>query len=152
MDFKGLFKTGPIKAYFLIRIILGYVFLVAGLQKFIFPDAMGPGRFEEMGYANPEFIAYFVGTFEVLGAVLILIGLFSRFAAVPLIFIMIVAIATTKFPIITEDGFWPFFHAIRLDFSMLLAALFVLVNGSGKKSLDYILFDDKEDRSFEDED
>lgn len=123
-------------------------FLVAGLQKFIFSDAMGPGRFDEMGFTNPEFVAYFAGIFEVLGAILILVGLLSRFAAVPLIFIMIVAISTKKFPLITSEGFWPFFNAIRLDFSMLLAALFLLVNGSGKKSLDYLLFDDKEDTSF----
>lgn len=137
-----LIKTNNINGYLLIRLILGYVFLVAGLQKFLFPEDMGPGRFEDMGYTYPVFTAYFVGFFEALGGFLILIGLFSRLAAVPLVIIMIVAIITTKFPQF-EEGFWTFAHAARLDFAMLLTALFVVINGSGKMSIDKSLFKSK---------
>jgi putative oxidoreductase len=47
---QKIFQINQIPGYMLIRLILGYVFLVAGLQKFIFPDDMGPGRFIEMGF------------------------------------------------------------------------------------------------------
>lgn len=132
---QKIFQINPISGYLLIRLILGYVFLVAGLQKFIFPDDMGPGRFIEMGFPIPEFTAYFVGFFETLGGFLILIGLASRLAAIPLAITMAVAIITTKFPQFS-DGFWTFAHAARLDISMLLASIFVIYNGSGRYSVD----------------
>jgi putative oxidoreductase len=132
---QKIFQINQIPGYLLIRIILGYVFIVAGLQKFIFPDDMGPGRFADMGFPAPEFIAYFVGFFETLGGLLILIGLASRLAAIPLAMVMVVAIVTTKIPQLSE-GFWSFAHAARLDISMLLTSIFVIYNGSGRHSLD----------------
>ncbi len=138
---QQIFKINQISGYLLIRLILGYVFLVAGLQKFIFPDDMGPGRFIEMGFPIPEFTAYFVGFFETLGGFLILIGLASRLAAIPLAITMIVAIITTKFPQFS-DGFWTFAHAARLDISMLLVSFFVIFNGSGGYSVDKKYFGD----------
>lgn len=138
MNKSTLFKINDISGYLIIRIILGYVFLVAGLQKFIFPDDMGPGRFEGMGFPAPEFTAYFTGFFEVACGLLILFGLASRLAAIPIIIVMLVAIITTKIPGL-GDGFWDFAHSVRLDFSMLMCALFVAVNGSDRFSLDYKL-------------
>jgi putative oxidoreductase len=140
MQANDLFKTNNYKAFFIVRLILGYVFLVAGLQKFIFPETMGPGRFEDMGYGSPEFTAYFVGSFEVLCALLMLLGLATRLAAIPLIIIMLVAIATTKIPDLADGDFWRFAHRVRLDLSMLLTALFVLISGSDRFSLDHKLF------------
>ena len=131
------FSTNNHAATIIIRLILGYVFLVAGLQKFIFPDDMGPGRFMEMGYSFPVFTAYFVGWFEILGAVLMIIGFATRFAAVPLIVIMATAIFTTKFPVLADEGFWSFAHALRLDFSMMMCALYMWFSGSDQRSLDY---------------
>lgn len=136
---RGIFKTNDIPGYFLVRVILGYVFLVAGLQKFIFPDAMGAERFAQMGFVCPEFTAYLVGFFEIACAVLILIGLVCRLATIPLIVIMSVAIVVTKVPRL-ELGFWPFAQALRLDLVMLFLAIFVLCNGADKLSLDYKLF------------
>ncbi len=135
-----IFQINNIKGYFFIRLILGYVFLVAGIQKFIFPEAMGPGRFLDMGFPFPAFTAYFVGFFEAVGGLLILIGFASRLAAIPIFITMAVAIITTKFPQFS-DGFWAFAHAARLDISMLLTALFVIYNGSGKFSVDEKLTD-----------
>lgn len=136
---NNLFRTNDIKGYIFIRLILGYVFLVAGLQKFIFPEAMGPGRFMEMGFPFPAFTAYFVGFFETVGGLFILLGFVSRLAAIPIFITMAVAIITTKFPQLS-DGFWTFAHAARLDISMLLTSLFVIINGSDKNSLDNRLF------------
>ncbi|HYQ56571.1 MAG TPA: DoxX family protein [Draconibacterium sp.] len=120
----------------LIRLMVGVVFFSEGLQKFIFPALRGAGRFESIGLPAPELLGYFVGSFEVLCGLLILLGFLIRYAAVPLIIIMIVAIGTTKIPILTDDGFWTMMHAARTDFSMLLGSIYLLIRGGGYWSLD----------------
>ena len=125
---------------FLIRLMVGVVFVSEGLQKFLFPALRGAGRFESLGLPSPEFLGYFVGSFEVLCGLLILLGLFTRFAAIPLITIMIVAISTTKIQIGLNDGFWPMMHAARTDFSMLIGSFFLLIRGGGRWSFDHRLF------------
>ena len=52
-------------AVFLIRLIVGGVFLSEGIQKFLFPDALGVGRFTKIGIPSPEIMAPFVGVCEV---------------------------------------------------------------------------------------
>ena len=87
------------RAVILIRLIVGAVFLSEGIQKFLFPAARGVGRFIKIGLPAPEFLAYFVAVFEVACGLLILVGLLSRLAAIPMIINMLVAIAATKIPI-----------------------------------------------------
>lgn len=82
----------------LIRAVVGGVFLSEGLQKFLFPDTLGVGRFIKIGIPAPEFAASFVGVFEIVCGVLLIAGLLTRLAAIPLIIDMLVAIATTKIP------------------------------------------------------
>jgi uncharacterized membrane protein YphA (DoxX/SURF4 family) len=67
---------------------------------------------------------------------LILLGLFTRLAAVSLIVIMLTALATTKLPILRDKGFWEAAHEARTDWSMLLGSLFLLIQGGGAWSLD----------------
>lgn len=139
MHSRDIFRTNDIPGYLVVRLALGYVFLVAGIQKFIFPERMGPGRFAEIGvFPAPELTAYVVGTLEIGCAVLILLGLVARLAAIPLAVIMCVAIATTKIPLLPE-GFWGFAHALRLDLVMLLLAILVVINGADRRSLDHRL-------------
>ncbi len=133
-------KTDYSRSTLLIRIMVGIVFLSEGIQKFLFPALRGAGRFESIGLPNPEFLGYLVGSFEVICGLLILLGLFTRYAAVPLITIMIVAISTTKIQIGLNDGFWPMMHAARTDFSMLLGSIFLLISGGGHWSFDRHLF------------
>jgi putative oxidoreductase len=117
------------KATIIIRLIVGLIFLSEGIQKFLYPEIRGVGRFESIGLPYYEFLGYFVASFEVLCGFLILIGLFTRIAAIPTIVIMIVAIISTKIPIFFEQGFW----------YMLMGSIFLLIKGSGKWSLDNIL-------------
>jgi len=124
----------------LIRIMVGVVFLSEGIQKFLFPAIRGVGRFERIGLPSPEFLGYFVGGFEVICGLLIVIGLFTRLAALPLLTIMIVAISTTKIQIGMNDGFWQMMHAARTDFSMLIGSIFLLISGGGRWSFDRRLF------------
>ena len=127
----------------LIRLAVGTVFLSEGVQKFLFPAIRGAGRFIKIGLPAPEFLAYFVASFEVLCGVLLLIGLFTRYAAVPLIIIMLVAISSTKIPILIDQGFWAMAHAARTDWSMLLGSTCILLAGAGKYTLKKYLERDK---------
>lgn len=132
--FGKLFSTCGHRPVILVRLMIGVVFLISGLQKFIFPE-MGPGRFAGMGYAYPAFTAYLVAFFEAAGGLLILIGLAVRLASVPIAVIMAVAIITTKIPRIPE-GIWVFLQSVRLDYAMLMGAVFLIWSGADKLSVD----------------
>jgi putative oxidoreductase len=67
---------------------------------------------------------------------LVLLGLLTRLAAIPLIIDMLVAITTTKVPILLKTGFWAMAHEARTDYSMLLGSIFRLIVGAGPWSLD----------------
>jgi uncharacterized membrane protein YphA (DoxX/SURF4 family) len=124
------------KSIILIRVMVACVFLSEGIQKFLFSDSLGVGRFIKIGIPAPEILAPFVGFVEIICGVLILLGLFTRFATIPLIIDMLVAFSTTKIPILLEKGFWAMAHEARTDWSMILALIFLLIVGSGRWSLD----------------
>lgn len=124
------------KAVALVRLMVGAVFLSEGIQKFLFADSLGVGRFIKVGIPFPEVTAPFVGTVEIVCGALVLLGLFTRYGAIPLIVIMCVAISTTKIPMLFAKGFWVMAHESRTDWSMLLGAIFLAVMGSGRWSLD----------------
>ncbi|MBX2991699.1 MAG: DoxX family protein [Bacteroidetes bacterium] len=123
-------------AVIVIRVMVGAVFLSEGIQKFLFPDSVGVGRFTKIGIPAPEIMAPFVGVVEMLCGSLLLLGLFTQYAAIPLIITMLVAIATTKIPILLESGFWKMAHDSRNDWSMLLGSIFLLIVGGGRWSID----------------
>jgi putative oxidoreductase len=120
----------------LIRALVGCVFLSEGIQKILFPDEIGAGRFAIIGLPSPETLAPFVGTVEIICGALVLIGFLTRLAVIPLIIIMLTAIFSTKIPILLESGFWKMAHESRTDFSMLLSSIFLLINGAGNWSFD----------------
>ena len=128
--------TRTAKALLLIRIMVGWVFVSEGIQKFLFPAQLGVGRFEKIGIPSPHFMAPFVGTVEIVCGTLLLIGLLTRLATIPLLIDISVAIATTKIPMIAKSGIWAMLHEARVDFSMLLGLLFLLITGAGTLSLD----------------
>jgi putative oxidoreductase len=136
MNLKRIVSTDTASTTLLIRFMVGAVFLSEGVQKFLFPDKLGAGRFAKIGLPNPEFFGPFVGTFEVLCGSLVLLGLLTRLASIPLIIIMLVAIATTKAEVLASDGFWEMMHGSRTDWSMLLGSIFLLIEGGGRWSID----------------
>ena len=129
-------STNAPAATVLVRLVVGAVFFSEGVQKFLFPAALGVGRFAKIGIPWPEFSAPFDGVFEIGCGLLVLVGLGTRLAAIPLIIDMLVAIATTKIPMLLEHGFWSTAHEARTDWSMLLGALFLLLAGGGGWSID----------------
>jgi putative oxidoreductase len=131
-------------AVFLIRLYVGLIFAGEGILKFLRPDQLGPGRFDKAGIPAGSFLAYLDGVFEIGCGVLLLVGLLTRLAALPMIVDMIGALTITKVPILwghaplypKEVGFWDFFHEGRLEVAMLCGSIFLLIVGAGAYSLD----------------
>jgi uncharacterized membrane protein YphA (DoxX/SURF4 family) len=134
----------------LVRLLVGLVvFFPEGIQKLIFPDILGAGRFTNIGIPYPEIMGPFVGVVEIVCGALIILGLFTRLAAIPLIITMIVALVSTKLPILVghdvgifhlgkfaRTGFWSMAHEARADFDMLLGCIYLLIEGAGAWSID----------------
>jgi putative oxidoreductase len=136
-----IFNTGNNNSAILIRLTVGLIFLTEGIQKYLFPELLGTGRFTTIGFSNPAFWAYFTGTFEIICGTLIILGLITRLASIPLIIIMITAFITTKIPILVHKGFWPWAHEYRTDFAMTLLLVYLLIYGSGRWSGDLKIAD-----------
>jgi uncharacterized membrane protein YphA (DoxX/SURF4 family) len=135
-----------------VRLIVGWVFLSEGIQKFLLPDALGAGRFAQIGIPAPGFMGPFVGVVEIGCGMLLMLGLFTRLAAIPLFINISVAILSTKAPILlghafwtfslpklSHYGFWSMMHEARTDFSMWMGLLFLLFVGAGSVSLDALI-------------
>jgi len=118
------------------RIVVGLVFLSEGIQKYLFPELLGTGRFMKIGFGNPAFWAYFTGSFEIVCACFILSGFLTRLFSIPLLIIMVVAFITTKYTLLMERGFWIFAHEYRTDFAMTMLLLLLLYSGGGNLSSD----------------
>jgi len=143
-------RTGSAPAAaILIRLMVGAVFLAEGIQKFLYPAVVGAGRFARIGIPQPDILGPAVGAVEITCGTLVLLGLFTRIAVIPLLSVMAAAIVTTKVPILLEQnlgpfqlrnlpyyGFWGFAHESRTDFSMVMGSLFLLIAGPGSLSLD----------------
>lgn len=134
--FQKLIQTSNSKTTILIRLMVGAVFLSEGIQKFLFPAIRGAGRFDKIGLPSPDFLGSFVGAFEIVCGIFILIGLLTRLASIPTLVIMFVALATTKTEVLANDGFWVMMHGSRTDWAMLLGSLFLIIQGGGKWSFD----------------
>jgi len=120
----------------LIRILVGWVFLSEGIQKFLFPDSLGVGRFVKIGIPWPQVMAPFVGVVEIVCGSLLLLGLIARLATLPLLIDIAVALYSTKIVALAKNGFWRTLHEARTDVSMLLGLIFLLLVGAGAWSLD----------------
>jgi putative oxidoreductase len=136
-------------AVILIRLMVGGVFLVEGILKFLYPAALGAGRFATIGIPEPQIMGPFVAGVETLCGALVLIGLLTRLAAIPLLIDISVAIFSTKIPMMLGHGYLGFhvaklahygflsmIHEGRTDFSMFLGLIFLLCLGGGPWSVD----------------
>lgn len=133
---KSVLQTDNDTTTIIIRVIVGVIFLSEGVQKFILPLERGAGRFEKIGFYYPEFFSSLVGTFEIVCGILVIIGLLTRLAVIPLIYIMLIALSTTKYKLFMATGFWNLLHESRTDWAMLLSSIFLLIKGGGKWSID----------------
>jgi putative oxidoreductase len=138
----ALEASGP-RANLVVRLLVGLVFLPEGIKKFLFPEAWGAGRFARIGIPAPEQMAHFVGVVEIVCGALLIVGLLTRLAAIPLLVDIVVAIITTKIPLLwratavsAKVGFWSMQAESRTDFAMLMGLVFLFLAGAGAFSLD----------------
>lgn len=120
----------------LVRILVGWVFLSEGIQKLLFPAALGAGRFVKIGIPAPVFTGPFVGVVEIVCGALLIVGLFTVLATVPLFIDITVAIMTTKVPYLLKHGLWATMHEARTDFCMFVGLIAIALLGAGGWSLD----------------
>ena len=150
--FKLVTATQAPRATLPVRFMVGTVFFEEGIQKFLFADLLGAGRFARIGIPAPEVMGPIVGTVEIICGALIFAGLLTRLAAIPLLINISVAILSTKIPILlghdfmcfhvaklARYGFWSMASEARTDFSMLLGLLFLFIVGAGYYSSDACL-------------
>ncbi len=142
-DLRRVVDGAGQRANLVVRLLVGLVFLPEGLKKFLFPEQWGAGRFARIGIPAPEATAHFVGAVEIVCGLLLLVGLLTRLATLPLLVDIAVAIATTKIPLLwratavsAKVGFWSMQAESRTDFAMLLGLVFLLLAGPGPLSID----------------
>ena len=134
--------------------------VLPGGRWLLFPDILGAGRFAKIGIPHHDLMGPFVGVIETVCGLLIIVGLLTRLATIPLLIVMIVAVVSTKVPILlghdvgplsafgqdvgpfqnsrptSSVGFWSAQHEARADLTMFLGLLFILIVGAGRWSLD----------------
>ena len=134
----------------IIRLLAGTVFLWEGILKFVYVN-QGVGRFTKLGFAFPEATAHFIAVAEIIGGLLLIFGLFTRAAAFYFVIQMIVAVLVTKVDLYfwtsplplpaspPKEGIWAVLHEIRSDYAQILTCLFLIIEGAGRSSLDFII-------------
>jgi uncharacterized membrane protein YphA (DoxX/SURF4 family) len=141
--------TGP-RATMVIRMMAGGVFFWEGILKFVYVN-QGVGRFTKLGIPFPLVTAPFVGWLEIVGGVLLMLGLGTRLIAIPFIVEMLVAMLSTK-PLLflgtlplppppapPQVGIWAVLHEIRSEYAQIMSCIFLLICGPGPLSLDAAL-------------
>jgi putative oxidoreductase len=139
-----LLQTRAPGAVLWIRFYVGAVFLSEGILKFVRTTSLGTGRFSKVGIPAPAFFASLDAVLEIGCGLLILAGLLTRLAAVPMVIDMIGALLITKFPLLWghvalfkgESGWWDFAHESRVEVAQLCGSVFLLLVGAGRYSLD----------------
>jgi putative oxidoreductase len=134
----------------IIRLMAGSVFFWEGILKFVYTN-QGVGRFTKLGFPFPETTAHFVATFEIIGGLFLILGLFTRITSFYFIVQMVIAVLTTKIslylgtsplplpPAPPTAGIWAVLHEIRSDYAQILCCLFLLIEGAGRRSIDFVI-------------
>ncbi|TGL29840.1 DoxX family protein [Leptospira koniambonensis] len=134
----------------IIRILAGGVFIWEGIIKFLYVN-QGIGRFTKLGFSHPEMTASFIGGLEIIGGIMLILGILTKPLSFVFIIQMLVAMYLTKLPLLFGTsplmppqsppifGIWAVLHEIRSEYSQLLGCLFLYLSGPGHFSLDFIL-------------
>lgn len=147
------FQNPPVtgqSSILILRLMAGGVFFWEGILKFVYAN-QGVGRFTKLGFPFPGPTAHIIATGEIIGGLLLLFGLFTRFTAFYFIVQMIVAVLSTKIdlyfgtsplplpPAPPKVGIWAVLHEIRADYAQIMVCLFLLLEGAGRRSLDFMI-------------
>jgi putative oxidoreductase len=115
----------------LFRLVLAYGFYNPAMMKWADIGAIA-GWFESMGYPAPLLNAYLAATTELAGVILLTLGLATRFIAIPLMIVMLVAIFTVHI----GSGFDAGDNGYEIPLYYLIMLFYLFVNGAGKWSAD----------------
>jgi putative oxidoreductase len=117
------------------RFAVGMLFLSTGWGK-VHSIPKVTEFFESLHIPAPAFNAVLVAYSELIGGTLLVIGLLTRLAAVPLIVSMIIAIMTAKL-----GDLHNVFDLVGFDeFTYLVVLVMIAILGPGAASLDHVLF------------
>jgi putative oxidoreductase len=134
---KNILSNGQSISLFFARLAVAYGFYEPAMTKWSDINSVAEW-FGSIGIPLPTLNAYMAASTEILGVVLLTLGLFTRLISIPLIIIMIVAITTVHF----SNGFSAGNNGYEIAlYYMLFLALFASL-GAGKLSLDHLLFGD----------
>lgn len=138
MNLQTLLHTTVMRSTILVLLLDGLAeSFPNGIQKLVFPTLLGTGRFAKIGLPWPDALGPFVGVIEITCGALIVAVLLTHLASIPLIIVvMIMAIISTKLPILVGHDvdifditvilrfcFWRIVHEARTNFCMCWAAL-----------------------------
>jgi uncharacterized membrane protein YphA (DoxX/SURF4 family) len=129
----------------LVRLMVGAIFLIEGILKFTQPAELGVGRFTHIGLPLPGVLAPLVAVVEIVCGAALVLGLYAGDAALALLVVILVALVTTKVPILLGHslgrfappqqgryGFFSFMHEARTDLCMLLGTVAILIDSGIK--------------------
>lgn len=122
----------------LLRLAIGAIFILAGWGKLQNP-AMIQGMLNGMGFPLPEIMGWVLILTELIGGVLVLLGLFTCWASIPMAFAMLVALVMVHLPQVFQAG--GDFNKSGASFVALILAVLLhfVATGSGKYSLDTLI-------------
>jgi putative oxidoreductase len=117
-----------------LRLVFGYFWLETGIAKVHNLDGFTQ-RFVGWGIPFPEFSAALSAWTELLGGLLILLGLFTRLVCIPMIINMIVAVTL----VVSSNlmGLDDYVEADEVVYSLIF--FWLLIAGPGKASLDTLV-------------
>ena len=131
---QALERLHPGYGIAIVRIMAGIILLLAGYQKWTGPGIAGiSGFFGSVGIPAPGVMAPLLMTFEVVGGLLLIVGLFSRYVGAVMIVQFLVAGLLVSLP--SQAG-W---NMARVDFLLLACGAQFLIAGAGLPSVDAML-------------
>jgi len=136
---KNILSQGQSLSLLFARLAVAYGFYDPAMRKWSDIDSIATW-FGSMGIPFPTLNAYMAASTELLGVVLLTLGLFTRLISIPLMVIMVVAITTVHL----SHGFSAGDNGFEIPlYYMLFLALFASF-GAGKLSLDHLLFGEEQ--------
>lgn len=136
---KHILSHGQSLSLLLARLAVAYGFYDPAMQKWSDIDSVATW-FGSMGIPFPTLNAYMAASTEIVGVVLLTLGLFTRLISLPLMVIMVVAITTVHL----SHGFSAGDNGFEIPlYYLLFLALFASL-GAGKFSLDHLLFGEEQ--------
>jgi putative oxidoreductase len=132
---KNILSNGQSLSLLFARFSVAYGFYDPAMQKWSDISSVATW-FASIGIPFPTLNAYMAASTELIGVVLLTLGLFTRLISIPLMVIMVVAIITVHL----VHGFSAGDNGFEIPlYYMMFLAIFASF-GAGKLSLDYLLF------------